>query len=1200
MEPVSQIRLHCIMPSCVVRGCDSTKKPRDQSRILHSFPRNREQIKLWLQQTGQYDIDIEKKVEKVFQGKLSDSYRMCSLHFTHDSYRYKGCGRRLRKDAIPSVFNMDKTGTGPSLVSRIFPSVSEPSSSSSEHHTPSVPFPESQKSSCSGTVRTYRVENMTVVPVDSQHGLFQGCGTSQKSDPVVRNKPSSVTIELTAATQKHSAISGKAQACRPSQKSNSVVSDKPPKVTTEITATTMATQKRSALSGVRQLSLVSRASTTPIVEKLPSSFSGIELGTFANSKLKLSQGGQVKQVAPVDLKQSILTFLKKEFSSVLKNTNLPSNTKPRKDALCLNTKTLPSTTVSSPITTFAPAPVISTSGLNKAPPIHIPLNSVSETNPCSLKVLPVSGNVSTVTQMPPTSSLTLKPSSISVVHVPPVSQTVVSYCVPPSKKRKLEENVVFLKPITASFSDPTVLTNQTSVKTSKLIFEPHSPPSVPPSCLIQKPLMVDKGVNTDFFSDRKRNAYTQTKIYTNLSNIMRNLSIPIETSNDSESTTSLASPADKGFSNCSYYSSSDCDNDPSEDVKPDNLDLVKDEILSNSEVDTSGPTSSDEKTAVHIKEEDDSSTGQSLLPPTLFSNNFTIPNFDNITLKKEPNIKIEEDQFPISSPAKTITNFISQDTKIERISPIPREPLVPVCRNPNSLDIFAVKTDEDQEDPNDSFHICELSEDEDELFLVPSDAEDEDDIKRVFQDLDSPVEHPVDDEKYLVFESCLKKLIMMIPCMSETKCTSPLTQYRKETIGSYLSVEVQCRSGHTRLLWESQPRHGYQPLGNVLLSAAVLFSGSSFLTSQHMFKLLNVKSIDKTTYCKNQSMYLFPAINHQWKEEQKAVIQSIRERPLCIAGDRQLDNPGFSPKYSVYSLMDVGSKKICSFSVEPVTSEVRLEDSEKVGFQKAMGELQTMNADVKMIVTDRSVAIQELLKDNYPGIVNLIDLWHLSKSIGNEVLMAAKHKDCEVLYEWVEAIRNHIWWSSCTCSKNHDLLIQKWKSVLQHVTNVHEWKGDSDCKACHHPPLPEEVVNNTNWLEKNSPAYEQLKKIVENTSLLKDLKQLSFLCHTGEFEIYHSTCRKYRPKTLHFFMDSMVARTQLAALDHNRNVHRVKEVVTNVSNDDLLGTVTQSLEVSKCQKSWIVKTLYKPDCQNFIFEIMNDVTALVQEVKTFQ
>ncbi|KAM4017421.1 uncharacterized protein ACNLHF_007047 [Anomaloglossus baeobatrachus] len=1174
------------MPYCVVRGCDSTKKPRDPSRILHTFPNNPEQIKVWLQQTGQYDIDLEEMVGKVLEGKLHDSYRLCSLHFTEDSYIYISCRKSLKKGAIPSIFNLDTTGTVPSLLSRKKLKGSGPSSSSSENHTPSVPLGNRQKSS-SGTVRTYRVEVPIVPPkttsqptvqkttVGPQHGFFQGCKTSQKSDSVVSNKPSTVTIELAAAKKKGSDISGAPQAGR----SNSVVSDEPSTLTIEITSTTRATQKSSTVSGVNQQSSASRVSTSSIVEKTASS-SCIQVGASANTKGRVSHSGQQEQQQST---KAPGTFLKKKLIS---------------EATSLNAISLSSSAFSSPIISLSPTPVISTSELIKAPPINVPLTAISKTKPCAMTVHPASGKVSTVTQTPPTSGLTSKPPSISIVHVPPASQSAIPYCVPPSKKRKLEENVIFLQPITPSFSAPTVLPSQTSVNTSNLIFVPHGTTFLPPPCLIQNPLMVEKGVNTDLCPSRRRNAYTQTKIYRNHCNITCSLSVPSKTPNNSEETTSLPSPENTGLGNCKSFSLSNGDNDPCEDLKPVNLDLVKNEILTDSEVYASRPTLSDKKPSMHI-EEDESSAGQSLLPPTLSISNNTIPDFDNSTLKKEPNIKIEEDQFTISSPAKNFTNCMSQDPKTERISPIPSEPLVSDCRNPTSWGTSALQTDDEPEDLSDSsFHINELSEDEDELFLAPSD--DEDDVKRVLQDLASPVENPVEEEKYLVFESCLKKLIMMIPCMSETKCTSPLTHYRKETIGSYLSVEVRCRSGHTRLLWESQPRHGYQPLGNVLLSAAVLLSGSSFLKSQHMFKLLNVKSIDKTTYYKNQSMYLFPAINHHWKEEQKAVMRSIRERALCLAGDQQLDNPGFSPKYSVYSLMDVRSKKICSFSVEPVTPEVTSETPEKIGFQKAMGDLQTMNADVKMIVTDRSVAVQEILKDNYPSIVHQIDLWHLSKSIGNEVLLAAKQKDCEVLYEWVKAIRNHIWWSSCTCCKNPDMLIQKWKSVLHHVTNVHEWGGDSDCKACHHPPLPEEVVNNTNWLEKDSPAYEQLKNIVENKSLLKDLEQLSFLCHTGELEIYHSACLKYRPKTFHFFMDSMVARTQLAALDHNRNVHRVKEVVKNASHEDALGSGTQRLEASKGQKSWIVKAMYEPTCQNFPLDILNDVIALVREEKTFQ
>ena len=39
-------------------------------------------------------------------------------------------------------------------------------------------------------------------------------------------------------------------------------------------------------------------------------------------------------------------------------------------------------------------------------------------------------------------------------------------------------------------------------------------------------------------------------------------------------------------------------------------------------------------------------------------------------------------------------------------------------------------------------------------------------------------------------------------------------------------------------------------------------------------------------------------------------------------------------------------------------------------------------------------------------------------------------------------------------------------------------------------------------------------------------------------EQYHSVLLKYAPKREHFSYNGMVARTQLAVLDHNSNVHR--------------------------------------------------------------
>ncbi|KAM3920552.1 uncharacterized protein RB166_014992 [Leptodactylus fuscus] len=1132
------------MPNCIVRGCVRARKKSCPSIILHSFPREPEKIKQWLQQTGQYGSDIDNMVVKVFLGKVNDAYRMCSLHFTHDCYHYDGYRKTLKKNAVPTIFNIIKPATAPSTfpVSTNLPPLPGTSISSTEQLIPSAPPIENRKSSWSDTGRALQIvhpkllsqptiKQMTLVPVVPQGVFFQARGVR-----------SSVNTQPTANSR-----------CE-------------------------ATQMYSALPSVsQQSSAISEFIASP-------------------------RGGKQEQLTP-NTSASVI-FVQKP-SSLTRNPDLPLDTQLRSEATSSSNK-LPSSTKPSGLIislSSASSAVISTSGFDKSnskppttPPVNIPLTVIGKSKPCPMTVLPISGTVPAVTQTPPTSGLTQNPPCTSVVHSPlktPTPQTLIPGSEPASKKRKFSPNPIIL---------PSPCINQPSDSTAKHYFVASSAPLIQPSSgsrLFLKPLMVDKGVNTDYSTNRRscciatdpmyrrRNARTQTKIYTKHRKIMCNLLVSSKQTKSSDLTVSPVSPEDVGFSDCSASTSSDDDSDPCDDVESVHLDLVKVEIFSDPEVDLS--ISSDIKLENHVKKET-----EDLLSPTDFKGSFTAPGLDSSNLKVEPNVKTEVDQSPISTPSQNIIDFVSQHLKIEKISSIPNKPV-----SPTSWETSAIQTDEEPEDPSDSsFYVNELSEDEDESFLVPSEGEDEDDVKQVFQDLDSPVENPVEEEKYIVFESCLKKLIMMIPCMSKSKCTSPLTQYRKETIGSYLSIEVRCRSGHTSLLWESQPRHGYEPLGNVLLSAAVLCSGSSFVKSQHMFKLLNVKSIDKASYYRHQSMYLYPAIRHHWREEQKAVIRSVQERPLCLAGDRQLDNPGFSAKYSIYSLMDVASKKICSLSVEPVTPQVTLEGLEKVGFQKAMGELQTMNAKVKMVVTDRSIAIQEILKDEYPGIAHKFDLWHLSKSIGNEVLMAAKHKDCEILYQWVEAIKNHIWWSSCTCCNNPDLLIQKWKSVIQHVANVHRWDSDSDCKACHHPPLPKEVVNNTNWLEEGSAAHEELKKIVENSNLLKDLKELSFLCHAGELEIYRTTCLKYRPKSLHFFVDSMVARTQLAALDHNRNVHRVKEVLKNASSKDELGTMTRSIDVSKGEKSWIIKALYEPTCQNFLFDIMNDVIALVKEEKT--
>ena len=70
-----------------------------------------------------------------------------------------------------------------------------------------------------------------------------------------------------------------------------------------------------------------------------------------------------------------------------------------------------------------------------------------------------------------------------------------------------------------------------------------------------------------------------------------------------------------------------------------------------------------------------------------------------------------------------------------------------------------------------------------------------------------------------------------------------------------------------------------------------------------------------------------------------------------------------------------------------------------------------------------------------------------------------------------------------------------------------------------------------------------LEEVVTNEKLLKDMETFTEFHHTGELKVYHSSMLKYVPKREHFTYRGMLARLQLAALDHNHNCNRKQATV---------------------------------------------------------
>ena len=79
-------------------------------------------------------------------------------------------------------------------------------------------------------------------------------------------------------------------------------------------------------------------------------------------------------------------------------------------------------------------------------------------------------------------------------------------------------------------------------------------------------------------------------------------------------------------------------------------------------------------------------------------------------------------------------------------------------------------------------------------------------------------------------------------------------------MGTFISIKQECHHcGHT-WKWNSQPFINDVPAGNILLSAAILFSGSTPTKSLHLLKCLQVACISERTFHHHQTKYLAPSI----------------------------------------------------------------------------------------------------------------------------------------------------------------------------------------------------------------------------------------------------------------------------------------------------------------------------------------------------
>lgn len=241
--------------------------------------------------------------------------------------------------------------------------------------------------------------------------------------------------------------------------------------------------------------------------------------------------------------------------------------------------------------------------------------------------------------------------------------------------------------------------------------------------------------------------------------------------------------------------------------------------------------------------------------------------------------------------------------------------------------------------------------------------------------------------------------------------------------------------------------------------------------------------------------------------------------------------------------------------------------------------LQDHNCTIRTVAADRHPSVTKIMKDKYPNISHVFDLWHIVKGVKKK-LLASKNDE---LTPWVRSIANQLWYCAANSQGNSLKLREMWTSILHHVCNQHEWVCGDFVTSCSHDPYTPEEEQTRPWLKKESEAFHILQRVVLDKRLLQQLQQVSANVHTGSLESLHALYTKYVPKRKKFSTAGMKARLQVAALDNNFNNKRQQATTKQ-------GNIRFKQEYSKPAGGYVVKPIKGAKDWSFRRELLIGIT----------
>lgn len=109
---------------------------------------------------------------------------------------------------------------------------------------------------------------------------------------------------------------------------------------------------------------------------------------------------------------------------------------------------------------------------------------------------------------------------------------------------------------------------------------------------------------------------------------------------------------------------------------------------------------------------------------------------------------------------------------------------------------------------------------------------------------------------------------------------------------------------------------------------------------------------------------------------------------------------------------------------------------------------------IQVFISDRHKSINKWIRTTQKGVKHYFDIWHIAGSVTKKLAKASKEKGCKKIADWINGIRNHVYWCATTTKSGfEEMILAKWKSFVRHISNQHHDHPDPLFEKCAHDEL---------------------------------------------------------------------------------------------------------------------------------------------------